>query len=447
MKRIPRIGFVSMGCPKALVDSERIMTQLRSEGYDLVGSYHDADLVIVNTCGFLNEAVAESVEAIEEAMRENGKVIVTGCLGAKRHLDGTPYLTDVCPGVVGITGPGEFQKVYDLVHSALPAPHSPWLDLVPKAGLKLTPSHYAYLKISEGCNHHCTFCIIPQLRGKLESRPVAEIMREARLLKESGVKELMVISQDTSAYGMDKRYGIDFTEDGRAVQMRILDLCKELGELGIWVRLHYMYPYAHVDRVVELMAEGKILPYLDVPFQHAHPRVLKAMKRPAAAEETLKRIQTWRKICPDLTIRSTFIAGFPGETEDEFQYLLDFLKEAQLDRVGCFAYSPIEGAAANELPGALPDEVREERRDRFMQVQSEISAARLARKIGTIQTVIIDEPEDEDGVAIGRTMADAPEIDGIIYVTTDAHLKPGDMVRVKVTANEEYDLVGRHIEV
>ena len=447
MKRIPRIGFVSMGCPKALVDSERIMTQLRSEGYDLVGSYHDADLVIVNTCGFLNEAVAESVEAIEEAMRENGKVIVTGCLGAKRHLDGTPYLTDVCPGVVGITGPGEFQKVYDLVHSVLPAPHSPWLDLVPKAGLKLTPSHYAYLKISEGCNHHCTFCIIPQLRGKLESRPVAEIMREARLLKESGVKELMLISQDTSAYGMDKRYGIDFTEDGRAVQMRILDLCKELGELGIWVRLHYMYPYAHVDRVVELMAEGKILPYLDVPFQHAHPRVLKAMKRPAAAEETLKRIQTWRKICPDLTIRSTFIAGFPGETEDEFQYLLDFLKEAQLDRVGCFAYSPIEGAAANELPGALPDEVREERRDRFMQVQSEISAARLAKKIGTIQTVIIDEPEDEDGVAIGRTMADAPEIDGIIYVTTDAHLKPGDMVRVKVTANEEYDLVGRHIEV
>ena len=446
MRKIPRIGFVSMGCPKALVDSERIMTQLRSEGYDLVGSYQDADLVIVNTCGFLNEAVAESVEAIEEAMRENGKVIVTGCLGAKRHLDGTPYLNDVCPGVVGITGPGEFDKVYELVHHTLPAPHSPWLDLVPKAGLKLTPSHYAYLKISEGCNHHCTFCIIPQLRGKLESRPVAEIMREARLLKESGVKELMVISQDTSAYGMDKRYGIDFTEDGRAVQMRILDLCKELGELGIWVRLHYMYPYAHVDRVVELMAEGKILPYLDVPFQHAHPRVLKAMKRPAAAEETLKRIQAWRSICPDLTIRSTFIVGFPGETEEEFQYLLDFLKEAQLDRVGCFAYSPIEGAAANELPGALPDEVREERRDRFMQVQSEISAARLAKKIGTVQKVIIDEPEDEDGVAIGRTMADAPEIDGIIYVTTDSHLKPGDMVNVKVTANEEYDLVGRHIE-
>ena len=445
MRKIPRIGFVSMGCPKALVDSERIMTQLRSEGYDLVGSYQDADLVIVNTCGFLNEAVAESVEAIEEAMRENGKVIVTGCLGAKRHLDGTPYLNDVCPGVVGITGPGEFDKVYELVHRTLPAPHSPWVDLVPKAGLKLTPSHYAYLKISEGCNHHCTFCIIPQLRGRLESRPVAEIMREARLLKESGVKELMVISQDTSAYGMDKRYGIDFTEDGRAVQTRILDLCKELGELGIWVRLHYMYPYAHVDRVVELMAEGKILPYLDVPFQHAHPRVLKAMKRPAAAEETLKRIQAWRSICPDLTIRSTFIAGFPGETEEEFQYLLDFLKEAQLDRVGCFAYSPIEGAAANELPGALPDEVREERRDRFMQVQSEISAARLAKKIGTVQKVIIDEPEDEDGVAIGRTMADAPEIDGIIYVTTDTHLKPGDMVNVKVTANEEYDLVGRHI--
>ena len=446
MPRIPRVGFVSMGCPKALVDSERIMTQLRSEGYELVGSYEDADLVIVNTCGFLNEAVAESVEAINEALHENGRVIVTGCLGAKKHLDGTPYLTDeICPNVLGITGPGEFDKVYELVHRYLPAPHGPYMDLVPQAGLKLTPPHYAYLKISEGCNHRCTFCIIPQLRGKLVSRPVGEVLREAELLKESGVKELMVISQDTSAYGMDKRYAIDFTDSGKAVQTRTLDLCKELGELGLWIRLHYMYPYPHVDAVVQLMSEGKILPYLDVPLQHAHPRVLKAMKRPGDIKKTLERIQAWRRICPDLTIRSTFIAGFPGETESEFQYLLDFLKEAQLDRVGCFAYSPIEGAAANELPGALPDEVREERRDRFMQVQADISAQRLARKIGTVQKVIIDEPEDEDGVAIGRTTADAPEIDGIIYVTTDGHLKPGDIVNVTVTANQEYDLIGRQV--
>ena len=428
--RIPRIGVVSMGCPKALVDSERIMTQLRAEGYEIVGSYSEADLVIVNTCGFLNEAVAESVEAINEAMRENGKVIVTGCLGAKKHLDGTAYLDDVCPDVLGVTGPGEFDKVYRLVHQHLPQPHSPYWDLVPQAGLKLTPSHYAYLKISEGCNHKCAFCIIPQLRGKLVSRPIGEVLREAEILRESGVKELMVISQDTSAYGVDLRYQIDFNE----------------GDLGMWIRLHYVYPYPAVDEVVELMADGKILPYLDIPFQHAHPRVLKAMKRPAATEKTLERIQTWRKICPDLTIRSTFIAGFPGETEEEFQYLLDFLYEAQLDRVGCFAYSPIEGASANELPGALPDEVREERRERFMQVQSKISEARMARKIGTIQKVIIDEPEDEDGVAIGRTTADAPEIDGIIYVTTDEHLNPGDIVDVKVTANQEYDLIGRHVQ-
>ena len=400
-----------MGCPKALVDSERIMTQLRSEGYDLVGSYHDADLVIVNTCGFLNEAVAESVEAIEEAMRENGKVIVTGCLGAKRHLDGTPYLTDVCPGVVGITGPGEFQKVYDLVHSALPAPHSPWLDLVPKAGLKLTPSHYAYLKISEGCNHHCTFCIIPQLRGKLESRPVAEIMREARLLKESGVKELMVISQDTSAYGMDKRYGIDFTEDGRAVQMRILDLCKELGELGIWVRLHYMYPYAHVDRVVELMAEGKILPYLDVPFQHAHPRVLKAMKRPAAAEETLKRIQTWRKICPDLTIRSTFIAGFPGETDDLFRETLDLVRDARPIKIHAFPFSARPGTVAFDMPNKIPHAVAKERvhqisaiadafRNDFMRLQVGQSVPVLVEKNNIART-----PHDIDVKIDGAPIA------------------------------------------
>lgn len=445
MTRIPRVGFVSMGCPKALVDSERIMTELRAQGYDLVGSYHDADLVIVNTCGFLNEAVAESVEAIQEAMRENGRVIVTGCLGAKKHLDGTMYLDDVCPNVLGITGPGEFDKVISLVHQHLPKPHDPFYDLVPKAGIKLTPSHYAYLKISEGCNHHCAFCIIPQLRGPLVSRPVGEILREAKLLKAQGVKELMVISQDTSAYGVDRKYGIDFTDNGKAVRAKLLDLAKELGDLGMWIRMHYVYPYPHVDAVVELMAEGKILPYLDIPFQHAHPRVLKSMKRPACTEKTLERIKAWRSICPDLTIRSTFIAGFPGETEEEFQYLLDFLEEAQLDRVGCFAYSPIEGAAANELPGALPDEVREERRERFMEVQSRISAERLARKIGQTLPVIIDECEDEDGVAIGRTTADAPEIDGIIYVTTDDHLNPGDIVNVRVTANEEYDLVGRHV--
>lgn len=311
MSRIPRVGFVSMGCPKALVDSERIMTELRAEGYDLVGSYHDADLVIVNTCGFLNEAVAESVEAIQEAMRENGRVIVTGCLGAKKHLDGTMYLDDVCPNVLGITGPGEFNKVISLVHQHLPKPHDPFYDLVPKAGIKLTPNHYAYLKISEGCNHHCAFCIIPQLRGPLVSRPVGEILREAKLLKAQGVKELMVISQDTSAYGVDRKYGIDFTDNGKAVRAKLLDLAKELGDLGMWIRMHYVYPYPHVDAVVELMAEGKILPYLDIPFQHAHPRVLKSMKRPACTEKTLERIKAWRSICPDLTIRSTFIAGFP----------------------------------------------------------------------------------------------------------------------------------------
>lgn len=440
-----RIGIVSMGCPKALVDSERIITQLRAEGYDIVGDYDSADLVIVNTCGFLNEAVAESVQAIEEAMQENGRVIVTGCLGAKKRLDGSMYLNDVCPDVLGITGPGEFEKVYELVHRHLPRPHLPYFDLMPKAGLKLTPSHYAYLKISEGCNHGCTFCIIPQLRGPLDSRPIGEVLREAERLREAGVKELMVISQDTSAYGLDKRYAIDFNDHGKAMRTKLYDLARELGDMGMWIRLHYVYPYPHVDQVVELMAEGKILPYLDIPFQHAHPRVLKAMKRPAATEKTLERIKAWRKICPDLTIRSTFIAGFPGETEDEFEYLLDFLKEAQLDRVGCFAYSPIEGAAANALPGALPDEVREERRDRFMAVQSEISYERMRAKIGSVQPVIIDECEDEDGVAIGRTTADAPEIDGIIYVTTDRHLEPGDIVNVRVTDNQDYDLIGREV--
>lgn len=444
-KSSARIGIVSMGCPKALVDSERIITQLRAEGYDIVGDYDSADLVIVNTCGFLNEAVAESVQAIEEAMQENGRVIVTGCLGAKKRLDGSMYINEVCPDVLGVTGPGEFDKVYELVHRHLPRPHLPYFDLMPKAGLKLTPPHYAYLKISEGCNHGCTFCIIPQLRGPLESRPIGEVLREAERLREAGVKELMVISQDTSAYGLDKRYAIDFDDHGKAMRTKLYDLARELGEMGMWIRLHYVYPYPHVDQVVELMAEGKILPYLDIPFQHAHPRVLKAMKRPAATEKTLERIKAWRSICPDLTIRSTFIAGFPGETEEEFEYLLDFLREAQLDRVGCFAYSPVEGAAANALPGALPDEVRQERRDRFMALQSEISYERMRVKIGTVQPVIIDECEDEDGVAIGRTTADAPEIDGIIYVTTDRHLEPGDIVNVCVTDNQDYDLIGREV--
>ena len=445
IRRIPTVGFVSMGCPKALVDSEVIMTRLRAEGYRLVGSYHNADLVIVNTCGFLNEAVAESVEAITEAINENGRVIVTGCLGSRKTLDGQNYVFAHCPKVLGVTGPGEFDKVYELVFQFLPQPHDPRFDLVPPAGLKLTPKHYAYLKISEGCNHKCAFCIIPQLRGPLVSRPIGEVLHEAQLLQNQGVKELLVISQDTSAYGVDLKYKLDMDYSGRAYRTRMYDLAKALGDMDMWVRMHYVYPYPHVDEVVELMAEGLILPYLDVPFQHAHPRVLKDMKRPANTEKTLERIQTWRKICPDLTIRSTFIAGFPGETEEEFQYLLDFLKEAQLDRVGCFAYSPVEGASANALPGALPDEVREERRDRFMEVQAEISAARLAKKIGTVQEVIIDECEDEDGVAVGRTKADAPEIDGVIYVTTDGHLEPGDIVNVKVTANEEYDLVGRHV--
>lgn len=445
MANAPKIGFVSLGCPKALVDSEVIMTRLRMLGYDLVGDYSQADLVIVNTCGFLNEAVAESVDAINEALRENGNVIVTGCLGTKKTIDGESYVIKHLPNVLGVTGPAAYDDVLNLVQKYYPAPHEAIASLVPPAGIKLTPSHYAYLKISEGCNHRCAFCIIPQLRGDLHSRKIGDVLAEAERLQNQGVKELMVISQDTSAYGIDLRYCLDFDRYGHAWQTRMYDLGKALGQMDMWIRMHYVYPYPHVDRVVELMADGLILPYLDVPFQHAHPRVLKAMKRPANTEKTLERIQAWRKICPDLTIRSTFIAGFPGETDEEFEYLLDFLKEAQLDRVGCFAYSPVPGAPANDLPGALPDEVREERRNRFMQVQAEISAQRLAQKVGTIQEVIIDECEDEDGVAVGRTKADAPEIDGVIYVTTDRHLKPGDFVKVKVTAHEDYDLVGREV--
>ncbi len=441
MKKIPVVGFVSLGCPKALVDTERIVTELRARGYRIGQTYKDADLVIVNTCGFVNEAIEESIEAITEALKENGRVIVCGCLGGRVEADGSNYIAKRLPKVLGVTGPDSVDQVMAMVEAHLPRPHDPWDDLVPAAGCRLTPKHYAYLKISEGCNHHCTFCIIPKLRGTLSSRPIGDILREAENLKKAGVKELLVISQDTAAYGLDRNYRLDFA-GGRPVKTRLLELCSELGQLGLWTRLHYVYPYPSVDAVVPLMAEGLILPYLDVPFQHAHPRVLKAMKRPASAEKNLERIAAWRAACPDITIRSTFIAGFPGETEEEFEYLLDFLREARLDRVGCFAYSPVEGAAANEIPGLLPDEEREERRRRFMEVQAEISREKLAEKIGRVEEVIIDEPEDEDGVAIGRTKADAPEIDGVCYVTTPRHLEPGDIVKVRITANEEHDLIG-----
>lgn len=442
MKKIPVVGFVSLGCPKALVDTERIVTELRARGYRIGQTYKDADLVIVNTCGFVNEAIEESIEAITEALKENGRVIVSGCLGGRVEADGSNYIAKRLPKVLGVTGPDSVDQVMAMVEAHLPRPHDPWDDLVPAAGCRLTPKHYAYLKISEGCNHHCTFCIIPKLRGTLSSRPIGDILREAENLKKAGVKELLVISQDTAAYGLDRNYRLDFA-GGRPVKTRLLELCNELGQLGLWTRLHYVYPYPSVDAVVPLMAEGLILPYLDVPFQHAHPRVLKAMKRPASAEKNLERIAAWRAVCPDITIRSTFIAGFPGETEAEFEYLLDFLREARLDRVGCFAYSPVEGAAANEIPGLLPDDEREDRRRRFMEVQAEISREKLAEKIGRVEEVIIDEPEDEDGVAVGRTKADAPDIDGVCYVTTPRHLEPGDIVKVRITANEEHDLIGK----
>lgn len=444
-RRIPCVGFVSLGCPKALVDTERIVTELRAEGYVIASDYKECDLVIVNTCAFIDAAVAESLEAITEAMKENGRVIVTGCLGGKSTETGENWLMQRMPKLLGVTGPDKVAETLALVHRNLPRPHEPFDDLVPNAGVRLTPPHYAYLKISEGCSHHCTFCIIPDLRGDLVSRQPGGILQEARALVEGGVKELLVISQDTAAYGLDTKYRTAFV-DGRPVKTRLYELARELGKLDAWVRLHYVYPYPSVDQVVELMASGGILPYLDVPFQHAHPRVLKAMKRPASAERNLERIAAWRKTCPGITIRSTFIAGFPGETENEFEYLLDFLREAKLDRVGCFAYSPVEGAQANQLPGALPDEVREERRHRFMQVQAQISAELLRAKIGTTQRVLIDEAEDEDGVAVGRTTADAPDIDGVIYVTNNEGcrpLQPGDFVDVRVTDSQEHDLIGR----
>jgi len=436
----PAVGFVSLGCPKALVDSERILTQLRAEGYDIKGSYKGADLVVVNTCGFIDSAVEESLDAIGEALAENGRVIVTGCLGVRNDPGGDNLVQSVHPKVLAVTGPHDTDGVLRAVHEHLPQPHDAFTDLVPPAGLKLTPRHYAYLKISEGCNHRCTFCIIPSMRGDLVSRPVGEVMREAEALARQGVRELLVISQDTSAYGVDLRYKMDFV-GGRPVRTRMTELVNELGKLGIWVRLHYVYPYPHVDEVLPLMAEGKVLPYLDVPFQHAHPAVLKRMKRPAAGEANLERIRGWRAICPELTIRSTFIAGFPGETEAEFATLLDFLGEAQLDRVGCFAYSPVEGAAANDLPDPVPDEIREERRGRLMQLQEDISAKRLARKQGSVQRVLVDECGPQG--AIGRSSADAPEIDGMVHIAPDARLKVGELYDVVVERTDAHDLHAR----
>jgi len=435
----PSVGFVSLGCPKALVDSELIITQLRAEGYATSPTSEGADLVIVNTCGFIDSAVRESLDAIGEALAENGKVIVTGCLGA-RSDKGENLVAKVHPRVLAVTGPHAATEVLDHVHRHLPKPHDPYTDLVPPAGIKLTPRHYAYLKISEGCNHRCSFCIIPSMRGDLVSRPIGQVIREAENLVKQGVREILVISQDTSAYGVDVRYKLDFV-GGRAVRTRMTELVRELAQLGVWVRLHYVYPYPHVDEVLPLMAEGKVLPYLDVPFQHSHPRVLKAMKRPASGERNIERIRAWRAICPELTIRSTFIAGFPGETEAEFAHLLDFLREAELDRVGCFAYSPVEGAAANALEGQLPDDLREERRARFMQVQEEISARRLQRKVGGRQRVLLDEVGPT--VALGRSAADAPEIDGVVYVKTGRRkVAVGDFVDVTIKSADAHDLHG-----
>ena len=430
----PRVGFVSLGCPKALVDSEQILTQLRAEGYAIAPDYGGADLVVVNTCGFIDAAVAESLDAIGEALAENGKVIVTGCLGAK---EGGDFVRDAHPKVLAVTGPHATHEVMNAVHAHLPKPHDPFTDLVPPQGVKLTPSHYAYLKISEGCNHRCTFCIIPAMRGDLVSRPLGEVMQEAENLAKAGVKELLVVSQDTSAYGVDVRYRTGFWR-GRPVKTRMTELAAALGELGVWVRLHYVYPYPHVDEVIPLMAEGKILPYLDVPFQHASPRILKLMKRPANAENTLARIKGWRDICPEITIRSTFIAGFPGETEDDFARLLHFLEEAQLDRVGCFAYSPVDGAAANDLPDAVPEEVREERRARFMEVQARISAAKLARKVGRTMEVLVDAVDGSE--AIARSSADAPEIDGVVRVAGAKRFRVGQLATVTITGADAHDL-------
>ncbi len=431
---IPKVGFVSLGCPKATVDSEHILTRLRAEGYLISASYQDANLVVVNTCGFIDSAVEESLDAIGEALAENGKVIVTGCLGAKGDV-----VKQAHPRVLAVTGPHATDEVMEAVHLHLPKPHDPYTDLVPPQGIRLTPKHYAYLKISEGCNHRCTFCIIPSMRGDLVSRPVGDVMLEAENLVNAGVKELLVISQDTSAYGVDVKYRTGFW-GGKPLRTRMTELAVALGTLGVWVRLHYVYPYPHVDEVIPLMAEGKILPYLDIPFQHANQRILKLMKRPGNSEGVLARIKQWREICPELTLRSTFIVGFPGETEEEFEELLDFIEEAQLDRVGAFAYSPVEGAVANDLPDHVPPEVQQERLARLMWLQEEISEERLKLKIGKTLTVLVDEV-DEEG-AIARSFADAPEIDGQVYINDGQHLKVGDLVKVVITDSDTHDLWG-----
>ncbi len=444
-----KVGFISLGCPKALVDSERILTQLKLDGYDISPNYDDADVVVVNTCGFIDSAKQESMDAINEAMKENGKVIVTGCMGKGADAEA---IKTANPNVLSVSGPADYASVLGAVHEFVPPKvdgveggHNPYIDLMPPQGIKLTPQHYAYLKISEGCNHRCTFCIIPNMRGDLVSRPISDVVEEAKKLVESGVRELLVISQDTSAYGVDMKYKLDFV-DGNALETRMQDLAVALGELGIWVRLHYVYPYPHVDKVIPLMAEGKILPYLDIPFQHASPKILKLMKRPGNQEKVLERIKAWRAICPDLTIRSTFIVGFPGETEEDFQLLLDWLEEAELDRVGCFKYSPVEGATANQLPDPVPEDVQQQRWERFMETQQVISARRLQRKVGQTLEVLIDDV-DEEG-AVGRSAADAPEIDGNVFINdiesvVALGLEPGDMVQVTIEHADEYDLWGR----
>ena len=446
----PKIGFVSLGCPKALTDSELILTQLRAEGYETSKTFAGADLVIVNTCGFIDDAVKESLDTIGEALAENGKVIVTGCLGAKAGEAGGNLVRQMHPSVLAVTGPHATNEVMDAVHLHVPKPHDPFVDLVPAQGVKLTPRHYAYLKISEGCNHRCSFCIIPSMRGDLVSRPIGEVLSEAKALFESGVKELLVISQDTSAYGVDVKYRTGFW-DGKPVKTRMLDLVAQIGEMakahGAWVRLHYVYPYPHVDEVIPLMAEGLVLPYLDVPFQHSHPDVLKRMKRPANGEKNLDRLRRWREICPEIVVRSTFIAGFPGETEAEFQHLLDFMQEAEIDRAGCFAYSPIEGAPANALEGALPDEVREERRARFMQVTEAVSIAKLQRRVGATMQVLVDSaPALGRKGGVARTYADAPEIDGTVRLLppekASKTLKVGEFTRARIVAVEGHDLIG-----
>ena len=437
MSTTRKIGMVSLGCPKALVDSERILTQLRTDGYEISPDYEGADVVVVNTCGFIDSAKAESLEAIGEALDANGRVIVTGCMGVNEQ-----EIRSIHPQVLAVTGPAQYEAVVGEIHRhAPPTPdHDPFTSLVPPQGVKLTPRHYAYLKISEGCNHKCTFCIIPDLRGKLVSRPIGDVMGEAERLVSSGVRELLVISQDTSAYGVDLKFKLDFW-GGRPVRTRMTELCDALGDLGAWVRLHYVYPYPHVDEIIPMMADGRILPYLDIPFQHGSPAVLRRMRRPAASENTLERVRRWREICPELTLRSTFFVGFPGETDEEFEMLLQFLQEAQLDRVGCFKYSPVDGARANDLEGAVPEEVKEERWHRFMQTQAEISRARLEQRVGSTIQVIVDDVEAEG--AFARSKADAPEIDGIVHIRDGQELKPGDFVDVRVEQSDDYDLAAR----